>query len=103
VRKWFAIVSGLAIAFGLLLSLEPTWGKFFILRLKKTATLSSLFGDWLRMRDIYVVYAIFLIVVPVRYAWRAWHVFRHGAEEDLHHFEDLADTSGAGEHGAGRG
>ncbi len=90
-RKAFAIVSCIAICVGLLLSLEPTWGKFYILRLKKTATLSQLVGDWIRMRDIYSVYAFFLVVVSLRYAWRAVHVFRHGAEADIHHYQDLAD------------
>ncbi|MFZ7093122.1 TRAP transporter small permease [Primorskyibacter sp. 2E233] len=90
-RKGFAIVSGLAICIGLLWSLEPTWGKFYILRLKKTATLSNVFGDWVRMRDIYSIYAFFLVVVSLRYAWRAFHIFRHGAEADLHHYEDLVE------------
>lgn len=92
VRKWFAIVSAVAITVGLLLSIEPTWSKFFILRLKKTATLSHIFGDWIRMRDIYAIYMVFLVVVPIRYAWRAWYVYRHGAEIDAHHhFEELAE------------
>jgi C4-dicarboxylate transporter, DctQ subunit len=90
-RKWFAIVSGLAICIGLLWSLEPTWAKFYILRLKKTATLSSFLGDWIRMRDIYSVYAVFLIVVALRYAWRAWGALRHGVEDDLHHYDEMAE------------
>lgn len=91
VRKWFAIIAGVAIAVGLLASLAPTWDKFYILRLKKTASLGHLFGDWIRMRDVYVVYALFLVVVPLRYAWRAWHALRHGAEGDLHHYEEMAE------------
>jgi len=79
VRKWFAIFSALAICIGLLWSLEPTWGKFYFLRLKKTATLHHLFGDWIRMRHVFSVYALFVVVVAARYAWRAWHVARHGA------------------------
>jgi C4-dicarboxylate transporter DctQ subunit len=102
VRKWFAIIAGVAISVGLLLSLEPTWGKFYVLRLKKTATLQHLFGDWVRMRDIYAIYAAFLIIVPLRYAWRAWHAFRHGAEADLHHYGDLAGKRG-GEAGEAAG
>ncbi len=90
VRKWFAIIAGLAICIGLLWSLIPTWDKFYILRLKKTATLSNVFGDWIRMRDIYMIYIAFLVIVPMRYAWRAWNAFRHGAEEDLHHYDELA-------------
>ena len=74
-RRWFTIVGAVAVAVALLLSLEPTWEKFRILRLKKTATLSGLFGDWIRMRDVYSVYALFLVAVPLRLlltAWRAW-------------------------------
>ena len=89
-----------AICVGLLLSLEPTWGKFYILRLKKTATLSHLLGDWVRMRDIYAIYAAFLIIVPLRYAWRAWSAYRHGAEADLHHYDELADETGGEIHEA---
>lgn len=74
-RRWFTIVGCLAVAVALILSLEPTWDKFRILRVKRTATLAGLFGDWIRMRDVYSVYALFLIAVPVRLlieAWRAW-------------------------------
>lgn len=77
-QRWFVIVSGLAICIALIPSLAPTWDRFDILRLKRTATLSGLFGDWIRMRDIYVVYILFLVVVSARYAWRVWRAIRHG-------------------------
>ncbi|WP_226781272.1 TRAP transporter small permease [Oceaniglobus trochenteri] len=83
-RRWFAIIGGLAICIGLLLSIGPTMEKFHILRLKKTATLSSLFGDWIRMRDIYSVYILFLGVVALRYAWGVYHAFRYGVEVPEH-------------------
>ena len=69
VRRLFLIAGGLAIAAGLLLAIEPTWDKFRILRLKRTATLGDLFGSWIRMRDIYAVYIVFLVAVGLRYAW----------------------------------
>jgi C4-dicarboxylate transporter, DctQ subunit len=80
-RRWFAIIAGLAIAVGLLASIGPTWEKFHILRLKKTATLAHVFGDWIRMRDIYVVYILFLGVVALRYFWAVWRAFRHGVKD----------------------
>ncbi len=80
VRRWFVIVSGLAICIALIMSIAPTWDRFYILRLKKTATLSELFGNWIRMREIYMVYILFLVVVSARYAWRVWLLFRHGTE-----------------------
>lgn len=75
-RRWFTIIGGVVIAIGLAMSIEPTWGKFHILRLKKTATLSNVFGDWIRMRDVYSVYMLFLVVVSIRFAWSAWIAIR---------------------------
>ncbi|MEZ5798159.1 MAG: TRAP transporter small permease subunit [Paracoccaceae bacterium] len=80
-RRGFAVLSGLAIAGGLLVSAWPTWERFAILRLKKTATLADLFGDWVRMRDIYIVYMLFLVVVAARYGWKAWVALRHDRTE----------------------
>ena len=83
IRKCFAIVASVAIAVGLLWSFDPTWDRFHVLRIKKTATLSALFGDWIRMRDIYLIYAVFLIAVALRYIWRAIHVFRNGTDTPM--------------------
>ena len=57
-RKWLAIISALIISLTLIIVIEPTWSKFYILRLKKTATLSNVFGDWIRVRDIYLIFFI---------------------------------------------
>lgn len=81
VRRWFVIVSSLAICVALALSIEPTWSKFAILRLKKTASLGAIFGDGVRMRDIYTIYILFLGVVALRYAWAAYKAIRFGVEE----------------------
>ncbi|WP_187429809.1 hypothetical protein ROLI_015300 [Roseobacter fucihabitans] len=80
-RRWFIIISGLTISIGLIASIEPTLAKFHILRLKKTATLSSILGDWIRMRDIYSIYILFLIAVSLRYAWAVYRAIRYGVEE----------------------
>ena len=90
VRKGFAIIGAVSICIGLLVSFGPTWEKFHILRLKKTPTLSSVFGDWIRVRDVYSIYFAFLVIVATRYAWRAFDTFKHGAEADLHHYDELA-------------
>lgn len=76
IAKAFTIIGCLIIAVALFLSIGPTWDKFHILRLKKTATLASLFGDWIRMRDVYSVYMLFLIAVPLRMLWTAWQAWR---------------------------
>jgi C4-dicarboxylate transporter DctQ subunit len=89
IRKWMAICSCLVISAGFLWVLEPTWEKFYILRLKRTATLSNLFGDWIRVRDIYSIFFLFLLSVSSRYAWRAWKVFQNDAEFEKVSYEDL--------------
>ncbi len=83
-RKWFIIITGVVISTALILSIEPTWSKFHILRLKKTATLSNLFGDWIRMRDIYAIYVFFLLAVSLRYAYAAYRAIRYGVEEPVY-------------------
>lgn len=84
IRRWFIIITGIAICTALILSVEPTWSKFHILRLKKTATLSNLFGDWIRMRDIYAIYVFFLVAVSLRYGYAAYRAIRYGVEEPTH-------------------
>lgn len=90
IRKWMAIFSCLTISVGFLWALEPTWEKFSILHLKRTATLSHLFGDWVCVRDIYSVFFLFLLSVSSRYAWRAWRIFRNGVEFEMVLYEDLS-------------
>lgn len=98
VRKWFAIIGALAVAAALAVSVGETWDRFAILRLKRTATLDSLFGDWIRMRHIYSIYILFMVVVALRYLARALLAWRNGAESDLHHYEEmLEDPKAAGD------
>ena len=93
VRKWFAIIGGVTIAFVLLVSIPATWDRFAILRLKRTATLDALFGDWIRMHHVYSIYIFFMAAVAARYLWWAVHVYRFGAEADIHHYDELADET----------
>lgn len=92
-RKWFAIIGAVAVTIALLVSIGPTWDRFAILRLKRTATLNVLFGDWIRMRHIYSIYILFMVVVALRYAARALDAWRHGAEAGLHHFDDVLEPA----------
>ena len=75
-RRVFGILCALAVAGALLAAIGPTWDKFAILRLKRTATLSQVFGDWIRMRDVYAVFPLFLLVVGLRQLWSAWRLAR---------------------------
>lgn len=77
VRRVFLVVTGLAIGVGLLASIEPTWSRFAILRLKQTATLGDLLGSGVRMRDIYAIYIIFLVAVGLRALWAVVEALRN--------------------------
>ncbi|WP_435140718.1 TRAP transporter small permease [Pseudopelagicola sp. nBUS_19] len=92
IRRWFIIIGCIAICTALLLSVEPTLSKFYILRLKKTATLSNLFGDWIRMRDIYAIYIIFLLAVSLRYGYTAYQTIIYGIKDIAHH-DDMGEKA----------
>ncbi|WP_422377561.1 TRAP transporter small permease [Roseibium sp.] len=77
-RKVMAMVSALAIAVALAWSLLPTWDWIDFLKIKKSATLK------IPMRTIYSIYAVFLAVIVLRYAWTFFHVLRHGAPDETH-------------------
>lgn len=76
VRRVFAIVSALILVGALLYSIEPTYAKMKILRIKSSATLP------IKMLPIYSIYFLFLVVVPIRYAWRAYVTARRGIPEE---------------------
>lgn len=76
VRRVFAIVGALIVFAAMLYSIEPTYAKMKILRLKSSATLP------VKMLPIYSIYFLFLVVVPIRYAWRAYVVARKGLPEE---------------------
>lgn len=76
-RRVMALVSAVAVAGALLWSLLPTWDWVSFLRIKKSATLH------IPMRDIYIVYPLFVVSVAAAYLWRLWSVLRHGTTEDV--------------------
>lgn len=75
-RRIMAAVSALAVAGFLAWSFLPTWDWIDFLRIKRSATLR------IPMRDIYIIYMVFLAAVIVASLWQAWRVIRLGAEED---------------------
>ncbi|MBF9033112.1 TRAP transporter small permease subunit [Rhodobacterales bacterium HKCCE2091] len=77
-RKVFALISAAAIAVGLAASLVPTWDWIDFLKIRRSPTLR------IPLRTVFSVYALFLIVVSLRYAWGFIHVLRHGAPTEAH-------------------
>jgi len=77
-RRVMAAVSCLAVAVALGWSLLPTWDWIDFLRIKRSATLQ------VPMRTIYAIYALFLVVVTLRFAWRFVEVLTNRPPRDEH-------------------
>lgn len=75
-RRVFALVSAASIAVAMVVAWLPTWDYIDFLRIKRSATLR------VPMRTIFAVFALFMAVVALRYAWAVWDIARHGAPED---------------------
>ena len=78
VRRIFALISAAAIVAALAVSLYPTWDWIDFLRIKKSATLK------IPMRTIYAIYAVFLVVIVLRYVWIFIDVLRRGPHDEAH-------------------
>ncbi|MEC9196664.1 MAG: TRAP transporter small permease subunit [Pseudomonadota bacterium] len=85
-RTGMALIGAVILLAAFWLSIEPTYGKMRLLRLKSSATLP------VKMLPIYSVYFIFLAAVGAHYAWRIVQLLRGNAEREMHvmpyaHFE----------------
>ena len=77
-RQVFALISAAAIVIGMAWSLAPTWDWIDWLKLKKSATLK------IPLRTVYSIYAVFMIAIIVRYAWRFVRILRQGPPDEAH-------------------
>lgn len=85
VRRAFVIIGATAIMVALWLSIEPTYGRMRILRLKSSATLP------VKMLPLYSIYFVFLAVVGLRYGGRLVEAIRHGVGRPEHHHLEIKD------------
>ena len=93
IRQILALIAAGAIVVGMVISFLPTWDYIDFLRTRKTTTVRlPITNDKIPMRTIFSVYALFMIVVTLRYAWRFIDVLRNGPPDDdhelVHHDED---------------
>lgn len=84
-RRVFALISAAAIVVGFAVSLWPTWDYIDFLKIKKSATLK------IPLRTVFSVYAIFIVAVVIRYAWRFMAVARSGVAGEGHHHLTATD------------
>lgn len=85
VRQILALLSAAAIVIGMAVSFLPTWDYIDWMRMRRTSTLENPFtGDKIPLRTIFSIYAIFMIAIIARYAWRFISVLRNGPPDDDH-------------------
>lgn len=80
-RRAMALISALAIIVALGVSFLPTWDYIEFLRIKRSPTLK------IPMRDVFSIYMLFLAAAMLGYAWRIYHILRHGVVAQRHHLE----------------
>ena len=79
IRRIMALISAAAIVVGMIYVYLPTWDYIEWMKIRKTSTVKNPFtGSKIPMRDVFSVYAVFMIAVGARYAWMMVDVFRNG-------------------------
>lgn len=70
-RQVLALIAAGSIAVGMVWAFLPTWDYIDFMKIRKTTTVRlPITGDKIPMRAIFSVYALFMVVVAARYAWR---------------------------------
>ncbi len=75
-RRVMGLVGSAAVAVGLLASLPASWHWIDFLRIKRSPTLG------VTMREVYAIYAVFLVAVAARAAWRCVEILRRADPDD---------------------
>ncbi|MEX0320196.1 MAG: TRAP transporter small permease [Ruegeria sp.] len=79
VRQVFAMIAAAAIVIGMLYAFLPTWDYIEWMKIRKTSTVRNPFtGNKVPLRDVFSIYAVFMLVVAGRYAWLFFDVLRNG-------------------------
>lgn len=85
IRQILALAAAAAIVIGMALSLLPTWDYIDWMKIRKTTTVENPFtGNKIPMRTIFSIYAIFMVALIIRYAWRLVDVLKNGPPDEDH-------------------
>jgi len=84
-RQLLALIAALSIVIGMGWALWPTWDYIDWMKIRKTTTVENPFtGAKIPMRTIFSIYAIFMVALIARYAWRFVDVLRNGPPDEDH-------------------
>jgi len=93
VRQILALISCAAIAGGMSWMLLPTLEYIDWMGIRKTTTVRNPFtGDKIPMRTIFSIYAIFMLAIIARYAWRFLMIVIRNAPPERHHPASESDA-----------
>ncbi len=85
VRQAMALIACAAIVIGMAWALPATWDYIDWMKIRKTTTVKNPFtGAKIPIRTIFSIYAIFMVAVILRYAWRFVDVLRNGPPDEDH-------------------
>ena len=100
VRQVLALVSAAAIVIAMVWSFLPTWDYIDWMKMRKTTTVRlPILDEKIPMRTILSVYAIFMIALIGRYAWRFVTVLKDGPPDADHEIPGHEDAKPAIKHG----
>lgn len=78
-RAVFALITAAALVVGMLYTLLPTWDYIEWMKIRKTTTVKNPFtGAKIPMRDVFSIYAVFIVAVAARYAWMFFDISKNG-------------------------
>ena len=84
-RQVLALISAAAVATGMIYAFAPTWDYIDWMKIRKTTTVKNpLTGSKIPLRDVFSIFALFMIVVALRYLWRFVDILRNGPPDDDH-------------------
>jgi len=78
-RQIFSLIAAASIIIGMLWTFLPTWDYIEWMKIRKTSTVRNPFsGNKIPLRDVFSIYAVFMLAVAARYAWLFIEVLRKG-------------------------
>jgi C4-dicarboxylate transporter DctQ subunit len=101
VRQVMSLIAAAALVIGMLYTFLPTWDYIEWMKIRKTSTVRNPFtGNKIPLRDVFSIYAVFMIAVAVRYAWLFVVVLRNGPPKtELEIVLEEMEAAEAGEDG----
>ncbi|WP_371169363.1 TRAP transporter small permease [Aliiroseovarius sp. 2305UL8-7] len=78
-RQIMSLIAAAAIVIGMLYTFLPTWDYIDWMKIRKTSTVRNPFtGNKIPLRDVFSIYAVFMLAVAARYAWMFVDILRNG-------------------------